>query len=68
MSLLFIVGYTIYRLFYIAFDNNSCIFDKYFQATFNANRGLVVGNAGNIVIGVAQVAIDSWIIFMCIAW
>lgn len=27
-----------------------------------------MGNVGNAVIGVAQVAIDSWIIFMGTAW
>ncbi len=49
------------------FDNSKCISDTYFDATWDANRWLR-NTAGNVILGVMQVIMDSWIIFAGLTW
>jgi len=63
----FIVGYTIYRIFYLKFNDAVCISDTYFEATWSANRWL--RNTGaNAIIGLGQVIMDAAIIFAGLTW
>ena len=67
VALCFVIGYTIYRIFYIKFDNSKCYQDTYFDATWNANRWLR-NHGANVIIGIGQVMMDAWIIFAGVAW
>jgi hypothetical protein len=67
VALCFVVGYTIYRIFYVSFDNSKCLVDTYIEATWDANRWLR-NTAANYIIGAMQIIMDSWIIFAGVGW
>lgn len=68
VALCFVVGYTIYRIFYIAFDNSKCLIDNYFEATWDANRWMRDSTVASGILGAMQVIMDAWIIFAGVAW
>lgn len=82
LLLCMIGGYLGYRLAY-SNSNTACITDAYHDLTYNANRGLLIGNAtdsayegddtqltvaGKGFIGTGQVLVDLWIAIIGIIW
>ena len=64
---LFLSSFLVYRFIY-NIDIPSCLVDKWHVFTASANNNLDINNNDNIVIGIGQVIMDSWIVLTFIFW
>lgn len=67
IALLFGIGYFLYRLLYKKYTGEACNIDKYHEVTYEANRKLYHG-WDNMIIGIGQLLMDGWVLFMGTYW
>lgn len=61
------IAFFIYRLAYKKYIGNACNIDKYHELTYEANRKLYHG-WDNTILGIGQLLMDGWVIFMGLYW
>jgi hypothetical protein len=64
---IFSIGFFIYRLAFKRYMGAACAIDKYHELTYEANRKLYHG-WDNTILGIGQLLMDGWVIFMALYW
>jgi hypothetical protein len=64
---LFSIGFLVYRLAYKKYMGAACNIDKYHELTYEANRKLYHG-WDNTILGIGQLLMDGWVLFMAFYW
>ena len=67
LASLFSIAFLIYRLAYKKYTGSACNIDKYHEFTYEANRKLYHG-WDNTILGIGQLLMDGWVIFMGGYW
>ena len=67
IACIFSIGFFVYRLAYKKYMGAACNVDKYHELTYEANRKLYHG-WDNTIIGIGQLLMDGWVIFMAFYW
>jgi len=67
LACIFTFAFLVYRIAYKKYMGSACAVDKYHEITYEANRKLYHG-WDNTIIGIGQLLMDGWVIFMGLYW
>ena len=63
ISIVFVIN----RIWYESYSGKECFLDNYHELTYGANRKMMEG-WDNIVIGIGQLMMDSWVLLIGVYW